>query len=439
MARGSRNENQFGKGSKSRKRKHGRGRELAKAWMALLVIILFVAGAVAGGGFLILRFNGQKAGAEPREESRAVVSETLPEGEPTADDRPSEEKARELLENMTLEQKTAQLFFVTPEQLTGYAQVTAAGKASKEAYVNCPVGGLIYFKDNLQTPEQVKAMLEHMEQYSREAVGVPVFLGVDEEGGTVSRIGSQEAFGVAKVPDMAAIGSTGDVNEGYEAGKYIGGYLSELGFNLDFAPVADVLSNSDNTSMAKRTFGTDAKTAADFSTAFARGMKEQGLCSVLKHFPGQGSVSGDTHDGFAATDKTLDQLLENDLIPFKRGIEDGADMIMAAHIAVPSVTGDNTPSSLSKDMITGILRERMGYDKVVVTDALNMGAVAEHYNSDVAAVMAVQAGADLLLMPKDFKAAYDGVLSAVKDGRISEERLNQSVLRILKLKFDRLQ
>lgn len=426
------------RGSRSRRRKKSRRRELMAAWTVLILVVIVIAGAAAGGVYLFTQMGDGSVGAAAKEESREVVRETFPEGEPPADSRTSGEKAEAFLREMTLEQKVAQMFVITPEQMTGYTLVTAAGDASKTAYQTYPVGGLIYFKNNLESPDQVKAMLKNMDRYSRDIARVPVFLGVDEEGGTVKRVGSQAAFGVPDVPDMALVGASGNIEDGFGAGSTIGNYLADLGFNLDFAPVADVLTNADNQAMAKRSFGTDPQTVADYSGRFLDGLREKGICGVLKHFPGQGSVAGDTEYGFQATDKTLDQLMAQDLVPFQAGISKGADMIMAGHVSAPAVTGDQTPASLSQVLLTEVLRGKMGYDGVVITDALNMGAIVEHYQSDVAAVMAVQAGADLLLMPDDFQAAYDGVLKAVGEGTISEERINQSVSRILKLKFDRL-
>lgn len=439
MARSSKDEKQFrqDKDYRSRRRRKSRKRELMAAWTALILVVLVAAGGVVGGVIFFLQL-GDRSVSAAAEESREVIRETFPEGEPAAVSRTSEEKAAALLEKMTLERKVAQMFMITPEQMTGYTLVTAAGEASKTAYQTFPVGGLIYFKDNLESPDQVKTMLKNMDACSRQIAGVPVFLGVDEEGGTVKRIGSQPAFQVPDVPDMALVGASGNTEDGYGAGSTIGAYLSDLGFNLDFAPVADVLSNPDNKAMTKRTFGTDPQTVSAYSGRFLDGLRDKGICGVMKHFPGQGSVAGDTEYGFQATDKTLDQLLENDMVPFQAGISQGAEIIMAAHVSAPAVTGDQTPASLSQVLLTEVLRGRLGFDGVVITDALNMGAIAEHYQSDVAAVMAVQAGADMLLMPEDFQVAYDGVLKAVAEGAISRERIDQSVLRILKLKFERL-
>ena len=164
-------------------------------------------------------------------------------------------------------------------------------------------------------------------------------------------------------------------------------------------------------------------------------MKDQGIQPVYKHFPGHGATLGDTHDGFSYTEKTLDQLLEAELVPFANAVKNGESCIMAAHIAAPGVTGDETPASLSHALITGVLREKLGFDGVVVTDALNMGAIQNLYSSGEAAVAAVEAGADLLLMPADFNAAYEAVLAAVKDGTITQERLDLSVRRIGRMKL----
>ena len=178
--------------------------------------------------------------------------------------------------------------------------------------------------------------------------------------------------------------------------------------------------------------------AASISSMVAssvKGLEETGVTACIKHFPGQGDADGDTHDGLATTDKTLEQLRETELKPFAAGAEAGAQMIMVGHIAVPSITGDNTPASLSKDVVTDILREEMGYNGVVITDALNMSAISEYYDSAQAAVMALKAGADMVLMPEDFEAAYEGVLAAVKDGTINEARINDSLARVYKIKY----
>lgn len=344
------------------------------------------------------------------------------------------EEVQNIVDSMSLEEKVAQLFLVQPEAIVDIGTATAAGDATKQAINKTPVGGFVYFSDNLQSEQQVQDMLRHVNQYSEDRIGLPAFLSVDEEGGTVARVASTGRFDVTDVGDMAKIGASGDVQQARQAGETIGSYLSELGFNLDFAPDADVLTNPDNTVVKKRSFGSDPRVVSDMSLAVAQGLAQHQVYSVYKHFPGHGATAGDTHQGYAYTDKTLDELKQSELIPFENAIQNNAAFIMAAHISAPRVTGDDTPASLSKTMITDILRGQMGYDGIVVTDAMNMGAVTEQYTSAQAAVKALQAGADLVLMPEDFQEAYQGVLDAVKDGTLTEQRINESVTRIVKVK-----
>lgn len=344
------------------------------------------------------------------------------------------EEVQNIVDSMSLEEKVAQLFLVQPEAIVDIGTATAAGDATKQAINKTPVGGFVYFSDNLQSEQQVQDMLRNVQKYSEDRIGLPAFLSVDEEGGTVARVASTGRFDVTDVGDMAKIGASGDVQQAKQAGETIGSYLSELGFNLDFAPDADVLTNPDNTVVKKRSFGSDPRVVSDMSLAVAQGLAQHQVYSVYKHFPGHGATAGDTHQGYAYTDKTLDELKQSELIPFENAIQNNAEFIMAAHISAPRVTGDDTPASLSKTMITDILRGQMGYDGIVVTDAMNMGAVTEQYTSAQAAVKALQAGADLVLMPEDFQEAYQGVLDAVKDGTLTEQRINESVTRIVKVK-----
>ena len=330
----------------------------------------------------------------------------------------------------------AQLFIIQPEAILDVGTAVAAGDATREAIDKYPVGGFIYFGENLQSKEQTREMLHNVQAYSTERTGFPAFLSVDEEGGTVARVAGTGNFDVPDIGDMADIGAAGDVDAAKQVGEDIGSYLAELGFNLDFAPVADVLSNPENTVVRKRSFGSDPELVSDMAIAVSDGLEEKGLLSAYKHFPGHGATSADTHKGYAYTDKTLEELEACELIPFQRCIADGAKIIMAAHISVPNVTGDDTPTSLSKTMVTDILREKMGYTGLVVTDAMNMGAITEEYTSAEAAVKALQAGVDVVLMPENYQQAYQGVLDAVADGTLTEERIDESVTRILTVKLD---
>lgn len=349
---------------------------------------------------------------------------------------PEEEKLMQevdgILADMTLEEKVYQLFIVTPETLTGVKTVTAAGEATRKSIEKYPVGGLIYFAQNLKNPEQTAKMLQRTMEYAYEVEGLPFFTCVDEEGGRVARIGSNAAFGVEKIGCMRDVK---DVEEAYEAGETIGAYLSKLGFNLDFAPDADVLTNKGNTVIGDRSFGKDPDRVTELAAAFSDGLHSQNVLSTFKHFPGHGATLADTHKGFAYTDKTYGELLKCEWKPFMAAGEKGVDIVMAAHVSVPKVTGDDTPCTLSRKMITDVLRNDLGYDGIIITDALSMGAITQKYDSAQASVMALDAGVDMLLMPQDFKQATQGILKAVKRGEISEERIDESLRRVIKVKL----
>ncbi len=346
------------------------------------------------------------------------------------------DEVQRIVSAMSLEDKVAQLFLVKPEAIVDIGTATAAGESTKQAIDKTPVGGFVYFSDNLQSEQQVQEMLSNVQKYSKDRTGLPAFLSVDEEGGTVARVAGSGRFDVPNVGNMADIGASGDVQKAKQAGETIGTYLSALGFNLDFAPDADVLTNPENTVVKKRSFGSDPQVVSDMSLAVAQGLAQHQIHSVYKHFPGHGATEGDTHKGYAYTNKTLDELKQSELVPFAHAIENGAEFIMAAHISVPNITNDDTPTSLSKTMITDVLREQMGYDGIVVTDAMNMGAVTEQYTSAQAAVKALQAGADIILMPENFQKAYQGVLDAVKSGELTEEQIDTAVTRIVKVKIN---
>ncbi len=436
------------------KREFRRKRRMRNQILAYVSLVLILAVISVGGYFGIKAISGavsekqqqgqmeealaaaQEAEEEMTETSEVetVVPETVEEATTeTIEEYTEEDLLDEVVESciseMSLEDKVAGLFIVTPEALTGVDKAVKAGDGTKEALVKYPVGGLIYFKQNIQSEEQITEMLANTTAMSK----YPIFLAVDEEGDSVARVA--DALKLDKISSAAALGETENPDNAYDAYKTVGSYLMEYGFNLNFAPVADMLTNPDNEAIGKRSFGSNADIVSSMVSSSVKGLEETGVTACIKHFPGQGDADGDTHDGLATTDRTLEQLRETELKPFAAGIEAGAQMIMVGHIAVPSITGDNTPASLSKDVITDVLREEMGYNGVVITDALNMSAISEYYDSAQAAVMALKAGADMVLMPEDFEAAYEGVLAAIEDGTISEARINDSLARVYRIKY----
>ena len=370
----------------------------------------------------------------PETEKNVIAPEEVTEADAT--EGGIENQIDQFLTTMTIQEKVAQMFIVLPEAFIGVDVVTSAGEATKAAVDRLPVGGLIYMNPNLQNTEQVRSMLTNLQSYSQERIGLPMFTTIDEEGGTVARISGREGFGVPYIGNMSEVGRSGDVSRAREVGEDMGTYLSDMGFNVDFAPDADVLSNPNNQVVSRRSFGSDPEMVTDMALAVAEGLQAHGVYATFKHFPGHGATTDDTHAGYAYTNKRLEELKACELIPFERGIAEGIPFIMIGHISVPAVIGDDTPSSLSYTMITDVLRNQMGYDGIVITDAMNMGAIVQTYSSGEAAVKTIQAGTDIVLMPADFNSAYQGVLQAVENGVISTERIDESVRRILKIKLE---
>lgn len=338
-----------------------------------------------------------------------------------------EEIVTPYIAEMNLESKVAGLFMITPEKLTDTATVIRAGDTTREKLREFPVGGLIYFSHNIQDEAQLTEMLQNTQNFQG-----PMFLGIDEEGGIVSRIAdSGLAENVGSAADIAA---SGDVQATRDAGSAIGGYLSKYGFNVDFAPVADVIEE-ENAFIGERSFGSDTAQTASMAAAFVEGIQGSGVSACMKHFPGIGDTTEDMHDGKVSSEKTIENFTEKDFPVYQAGIAAGVDFIMVSHLSVPGVTGDDTPCSLSEKMITEILRGQLGYQGIVITDAMDMKAITDYYEPGEAAVKAIAAGADMILMPDDFQEAYNSVLEAVNNGTLSVARIDESLQRIFRVKL----
>ena len=365
------------------------------------------------------------------------------------------EAIKAIIDKMTLEQKVAQLFVVSPETLTGGDSVQYAGDMTYQALQDYPVGGIVFAKDNIDSSSQFGTMTDNLQSYSEEISGLPLFLAAAEEGGSASVLGnndnldeyyensysddgsdysSSSANSVhSGAPSMSEIGRKDDSTNAYEAGKSIGSLMSAYGLNLDLAPVADVLSGN-STGIGNRTFGTDAQTVSDMALEVIRGIQEEDVNAAMKYFPGYGAASSNM-SGFPVINSSLDELKKKEFLPYSNAIAQGMDFVMVGHISVPNVTGDDTPASLSEKMISEVLRKDLGFKGIVMTDYLNDKTIVKNYGAADAAVKAIQAGADLLLEPDDLEAAYEGVLKAVKKGDITEDRLDESIYRILRVKL----
>ena len=421
-------------------RRRRRKRNHVFAYLTLILFVILIVAGVVAAVILIGKKqpvkqpddNGSLAGeiddlVGPEEslEKPEVPDTTVPEPTP-------EEKLDKIIdaaiEVMPLEDKVAGLFIVTPEAITGAGTAIQAGEGTKDALNKWAVGGLIYFQKNIKSAEQLKEMISNTLLYSK----YPLFIAVDEEGGQVSRLvqaGLAENAGGAH-----AIGATADPAQAYQAGQEIAGYLGEYGFNLDFAPVADI-NNVEGSVIGDRSYGSDSTIVSSMVASMVQGLEENGVSSCLKHFPGIGSSVDDTHVGLASTERTAEQFRAEEFTVFQAGIGAGADFVMVSHMAATPFTGDNTPCTLSREVVTDILREELGFDGVIITDAMNMGAITEYYDADEAAILALRAGCDMILMPEDFEKAYEGVLEAVRNGTISEERINDALRRIYRIKY----
>ena len=334
------------------------------------------------------------------------------------------------LSGLTLGQKVGQMFFLCfRKDAAGGDIQTCTDEVKKELRAIRP-GGVVLFGENIRDTEQVRKLIRDV----KAECATPPFLGVDQEGGTVQRIKKTDLIPATTIPPMRSVAKKGDAGLARSVGRVIGSELTVFGFNLDFAPDCDVLTDPKNTAIGSRSFSGDAETAAKFSAAVAQGIRGEGIIPVCKHFPGQGGASADTHTGYAAVGQTLAALRKTELVPFRAQITAGAEAVMVGHISLPKIAGNDVPASLSPEIIQTLLRGELSFRGVVITDALNMGAVADHYSSGRAAVLAVKAGDDMLLMPADPQAAYDAVLAAVKSGEIPEARIDASVARILALK-----
>lgn len=373
--------------------------------------------------------------AAPSPSERSATSEGS--GTSAASATPGASKVEAVLARMSVEDKVGQLFMPV---LYGPAADTVSGENQARFGVGTPAkavakyrpGGVILFPwaDNVKNVRQVVALTNGLQKASPE---IPLLVGADQENGRVSRMAPL----VTQMPGASVIGSTGDPALARRAAKVTGTELRALGINLDFAPVADVNINPRNPVIGPRAYGSDPKKVAPMVAAAVQGFHDAGIASTAKHFPGHGDTNVDSHSGLPVIQHSLSQWNKLDAPPFAAAIGKDIDAIMSAHVVMPKLDPSGDPATLSKPILTGLLREKLGFDGVVSTDALDMAGVRKKYGDGQVAVRAIQAGADLLLMPPDFPKAYGAVLAAVKSGKISTARLDQSVRRLLKLKAAR--
>ena len=412
---------------------------MKKAIVVLIVMVCLTAGI---WGIFMLRGSAGKAGGHVENDNgntgvaadvteRGTTTEEQTEDSQETTEVTEEEKPSlvdETLAGMTLHEKVCQMMFVTPEELTGEDGVTVAGDATRQALENYPVGGIVYFAKNLESQDQVKEMIDNSQKYS----SIGLFVATDEEGGVVNRL--MDTVGTTYIGSMYYYKDDGD-ETAYENAYTIANDMSALGFNLDFAPVADVWSSPDNTVIGERAYSDDYAQAAELVGNAVKGFNDGGVMCTLKHFPGHGDTAEDSHYSSAYVHRTKEEIMADEMQPFRSGIEAGAEFVMVGHLIVPDI--DEVPATLSYKIATGILRDELKFEGVAITDSFEMESIADNYSVDDAVVMSVKAGMDMILQPKDMASAVNSIEQAVADGELAEDRIDESVRRILTLKESR--
>lgn len=392
--------------------------------MLMTVLLTSCTRADSGSSLPEPQEQGQE---QPGEESGSESGEGHSSIQPEHDDLlPEQEAAIEQLANLSIEDKIGQMI------ISGFPG-TELDTEAEELIRNGQLGGVILFGPNISNPKQLQSLTNDVKKSNGEE-HIPLFISVDEEGGRVSRLPE----GKTEFPTNEQIGKYKNADLSAQIGSVIGEELGAFGFNLNFAPVLDIFSNPENRVIGNRSFGDSAETVSELGIATMKGMQEAGIIPAVKHFPGHGDTTVDSHVGLPVVQKTKEELAELELVPFQTAISDGADMVMAAHIQYPKIDASLRPASLSKVMLSTLLREEMGYEGVVITDDLEMGAIQQNYGSGEAALMAIQAGADIVLFghtPAKAEKAYNTLLQAVRKGELSAADIDRKVLRILTLKY----
>lgn len=345
--------------------------------------------------------------------------------------------AMDYMENMTIEEKVGQLFVVNLELLDdtrgNFYEWQKITRVMKENLTKYSVGGVILFSRNIEKRKQTKKLIRKLQKNAP----VSLFVTVDEEGGDVARIGNNPNMKTTTFPTMEEVGENEDAEYAYNMGTIIGEEIKELGFNVNFAPVADVRTSEMNQEIGSRSFGDDEHKVSEMVDAYVKGIQSKNICATLKHFPGQGSSEGDTHQGSVDIDSSISRLRKIDFKPFEVGIKAGADFVMVSHISVSKVTETSEPASMSDLIMTTILRDELGFEGIIVTDAFDMASITDNYTAGEAACGSIQAGADIVVMPQNLEEAYTAILDEIEAGEMTEKRINESVLRILTTKFQR--
>lgn len=419
-----------------------------KKIFSIIICLLLILISLYLGRKLISNFSGDKSitntiqngqeGNNSTTEADDKESENEKENIGTEDDVDNKEKIEEdiiekQIKNMSLKEKIGQLFIVAFRSNLKGEPLHYLDDYTRHIIEEYNPGGIILFSQNIDSIQQTKKLIEEFKLNAK----VPMFIAIDEEGGKVSRLNSSGKMHATKLPGNQLIGKTGETELAFRTGVLIAEELSSLGFNMNFAPVADVNTNPKNPVIGSRSFGSEPGLVGEMVVEMVRGMQSKSICTVLKHFPGHGDTSQDSHNDAVVLNHNRERLDKVEFIPFIKGIEAGTDGIMTAHIQIPEITGESIPATLSPEILTGILRNEMNFDNLIITDALEMKAISKYWSPAEASVAAFKAGADILLMPGSLSEAFNAILDAINKGEIPVERLDDSVRRILRVKRER--
>ncbi len=337
-----------------------------------------------------------------------------------------EEKVNYKMDNLSIDEKIAQMlivYYIGDEYDENLSNIIKEVKP----------GGFILMSDNITTYDRTLNFVKGMQNDS----DIPMIISTDEEGGSVQRIKGIRDISVTDIPYMYYLGQTKDKNLAYKVGEIIANELRTIGVNLTYAPVMDIYSNPNNTVIGKRSFGSDPNTVYDMATSLKNGIEDNLVNTCIKHFPGHGDTETDSHFEIPIINKTLDELENSDLLPFIKSIND-TNMIMVGHIALPKITNSSIPASLSKEIVTDLLKNKYNYKGLVITDALNMRSLTDNYSDKEIYTMAINAGVDLLLMPNGSKNAIKYIKEAIDDEEIDINTINESVRKILTYKYSNI-
>ena len=335
----------------------------------------------------------------------------------------TEEFVDNKIKNMTMDEKIGQMIII-------YNYTTNYNENLKNDIIKYQPGGFIVFSENAESFIQLSNLIENMQEDSK----IPMLISVDQEGGRVQRLTYLNDTSFTIIPPMKYVGEKNNKELSYSIGKVLGSELNTLGINMDFAPVIDIASNPYNNVISDRAFGNNADIVSGMSISLAEGLQDENIIPVYKHFPGHGDTLADSHYSLPVLNKSKEELKNLELIPFKEAIKNDAQIIMVGHISIPKISG-NTPASLSKEVITNILRKELNFNGVVITDAINMGAVTNNYSEKETIIMAINAGVDIILMPTSIENAINYIKDGLNENRITEEQINNSVKRIITLKY----